>query len=109
MTDTKLLLIALCYLREQISDLNDANPDPIFKQAKSFLTRKISAVLKDSSLDDSKCLDLLWNCDKLFKKNKEKIRLNVAVQKILKAPAYNVMFQNILGVELWLLIAFWML
>ena len=36
MTDTKLLLIALCYLREQISDLNDANPDPIFKQAKSF-------------------------------------------------------------------------
>ena len=101
MTDTKLLLIALCYLREQISDLNDANPDPIFKQAKSFLTRKISAVLKDSSLaGDSECLDLLWNCDKLFKKNKEKIRLNVAVQKILKTPAYNVMFQNILGVEL---------
>jgi hypothetical protein len=101
MTDAKLLLIALCYLREQISDLNDANPDPIFKQAKSFLTRKISAVLKDSSLsDDSECLDLLWNCDKLFKKNMKKIRLNTAVQKILKTPAYNVMFQNILGIEL---------
>ena len=100
MTDAKLLLIALCYLREQISDLNDANPDPIFKQAKSFLTRKISAVLKDSSLaGDSECLDFLWNCDKLFKKNKAKIRLNSEVQKILKTPAFNIMFQNILGVE----------
>lgn len=101
MTDTKLLLIALCYLREQISDLNDANPDPVFKQAKSFLTCKISAVLKDSSLaDDSECLDLLWNCGKLFKKNKAKIRLNSEVKKILNTPAYNVMFQNILGIEL---------
>lgn len=99
MTDNKLFLIALCYLREQITDLNDANPDPLFKQAKSFLTRKISAVLNDKALDgDSECLDLLWNCDKLFKKNKAKILLNSAVQKILSAPAYGIMFQNILGV-----------